>query len=76
MDLNPHVGAEVSRMGCQLRYSDPLIANQNYKNQWPSGQGIRSWLALSRVLRAQMSSRWCSVVVRRGGASSGVVHVT
>ncbi|GFW61450.1 hypothetical protein TNCV_346981 [Trichonephila clavipes] len=23
-----------------------------------------------------MSSRWCGVVVRRGGASSGVVHVT
>ncbi|GFW75848.1 hypothetical protein TNCV_4430301 [Trichonephila clavipes] len=22
------------------------------------------------------SSRWCGVVVRRGGASSGVVHVT
>ncbi|GFV56249.1 hypothetical protein TNCV_106061 [Trichonephila clavipes] len=26
--------------------------------------------------RAQTSSRWCGVVVRRGGASSGVVHVT
>ncbi|GFW37818.1 uncharacterized protein TNCV_4630231 [Trichonephila clavipes] len=25
---------------------------------------------------AQTSSRWCGVVVRRGGASSGVVHVT
>ncbi|GFU49899.1 uncharacterized protein TNCV_4686561 [Trichonephila clavipes] len=25
--------------------------------------------------RAQTSSRWCSVVVRRGVASSGVVHV-
>ncbi|GFW22845.1 transposable element Tcb2 transposase [Trichonephila clavipes] len=25
--------------------------------------------------RAEMSSRWCGVVVRRGGASSGVVHV-
>ncbi|GFV03657.1 uncharacterized protein TNCV_1876051 [Trichonephila clavipes] len=28
------------------------------------------------VSRAETSSRWCSVVVRRGGASSGVVHVT
>ncbi|GFV52464.1 hypothetical protein TNCV_4707651 [Trichonephila clavipes] len=28
------------------------------------------------LLRAQTSSRWCGVVVRRGGASSGVVHVT
>ncbi|GFW36513.1 uncharacterized protein TNCV_1344741 [Trichonephila clavipes] len=26
--------------------------------------------------RAEASSRWCGVVVRRGGASSGVVHVT
>ncbi|GFY01429.1 hypothetical protein TNCV_850371 [Trichonephila clavipes] len=26
--------------------------------------------------RAQTSSRWCSVVVRRGGASSGLVLVT
>ncbi|GFS61179.1 uncharacterized protein TNCV_3104461 [Trichonephila clavipes] len=26
--------------------------------------------------RAETTSRWCSVVVGRGGASSGVVHVT
>ncbi|GFX50219.1 uncharacterized protein TNCV_2782411 [Trichonephila clavipes] len=26
--------------------------------------------------RAETSSRWCGVVVRRGGARSGVVHVT
>ncbi|GFT89891.1 uncharacterized protein TNCV_1666141 [Trichonephila clavipes] len=26
--------------------------------------------------RAQTSSRWCGVVVRRGGASSGVTHAT
>ncbi|GFX11803.1 uncharacterized protein TNCV_2995881 [Trichonephila clavipes] len=25
--------------------------------------------------RAEKSSRWCGVVVRRGGASSGVAHV-
>ncbi|GFT99703.1 uncharacterized protein TNCV_1140901 [Trichonephila clavipes] len=35
--------------------------------------GQRCTLNLSR---AEMSSRWCGVVVRRGGASSGVVHVT
>ncbi|GFX03451.1 uncharacterized protein TNCV_4634631 [Trichonephila clavipes] len=35
--------------------------------------GQRCTLNLSR---ADMSSRWCGVVVRRGGASSGVVHVT
>ncbi|GFW92792.1 uncharacterized protein TNCV_1735851 [Trichonephila clavipes] len=26
--------------------------------------------------RAETSSRWCVVVIRRGGASSGVVHVS
>ncbi|GFT24151.1 uncharacterized protein TNCV_2063971 [Trichonephila clavipes] len=35
--------------------------------------GQRCTLNLSR---AETSSRWCGVVVRRGGASSGIVHVT
>ncbi|GFV46204.1 uncharacterized protein TNCV_2390841 [Trichonephila clavipes] len=35
--------------------------------------GERCTLNLSR---AQTSTRWCGVVVRRGGSSSGVVHVT
>ncbi|GFW02449.1 uncharacterized protein TNCV_2454661 [Trichonephila clavipes] len=35
--------------------------------------GKRCTLNLSR---AQTFSRWCGVVVRRGGVSSGVVHVT
>ncbi|GFV59745.1 uncharacterized protein TNCV_1908161 [Trichonephila clavipes] len=35
--------------------------------------GQRCTLNLSR---AETSSRWCGVVVRRGGASSGVIHVT
>ncbi|GFV47883.1 uncharacterized protein TNCV_3415001 [Trichonephila clavipes] len=35
--------------------------------------GQRCTLILSR---AEASSRWCGVVVRRGDASSGVVHVT
>ncbi|GFV88274.1 FERM domain-containing protein 8 [Trichonephila clavipes] len=35
--------------------------------------GQRCTLNLSR---AETSSRWCGVVVRRGGASSGVVHAT
>ncbi|GFW19498.1 uncharacterized protein TNCV_1603921 [Trichonephila clavipes] len=35
--------------------------------------GKRCTLNLSR---AETSSRWCGVVVRRRGASSGVVHVT
>ncbi|GFX93121.1 uncharacterized protein TNCV_4760001 [Trichonephila clavipes] len=35
--------------------------------------GKRCTLNLSR---AETSSRWCGVVVRRGGASLSVVHVT
>ncbi|GFV92088.1 uncharacterized protein TNCV_1895241 [Trichonephila clavipes] len=35
--------------------------------------GQRCTLNLSR---AETSSRWCGVVVRRGGASSGAIHVT
>ncbi|GFY07007.1 uncharacterized protein TNCV_4202781 [Trichonephila clavipes] len=35
--------------------------------------GQRCTINLSR---AETSSRWCGVVVRRGGASSGVIHVT
>ncbi|GFT81394.1 uncharacterized protein TNCV_3672751 [Trichonephila clavipes] len=35
--------------------------------------GQRCTLNLSR---AETSSRWCGVVVRRGGASSSVIHVT
>ncbi|GFT17366.1 uncharacterized protein TNCV_4806461 [Trichonephila clavipes] len=35
--------------------------------------GQRCTLNLSR---AETSSRWCGGIVRRGGASSGVVHVT
>ncbi|GFT03677.1 uncharacterized protein TNCV_278421 [Trichonephila clavipes] len=35
--------------------------------------GQRCTLNMSR---AEMSSRWCGVVVRRRGASSGVVRVT
>ncbi|GFV35306.1 uncharacterized protein TNCV_3203381 [Trichonephila clavipes] len=35
--------------------------------------GQRCTLNLSRT---ETSSRWCGVVVRKGGASSGVVHVT
>ncbi|GFW27677.1 uncharacterized protein TNCV_765591 [Trichonephila clavipes] len=33
-------------------------------------------LCTLNLSRAETSSRWCGVVVRRGGASSGVVHVT
>ncbi|GFX56527.1 hypothetical protein TNCV_74731 [Trichonephila clavipes] len=39
----------------------------------PLCRGTMYTLNLSR---AQTSSRWCGMVVRRGGASSGVVLVT
>ncbi|GFV54716.1 uncharacterized protein TNCV_3844351 [Trichonephila clavipes] len=32
--------------------------------------------AMLNLSRAEMSSRWCGAVVRSGGASSGVVHVS
>ncbi|GFW06307.1 uncharacterized protein TNCV_37811 [Trichonephila clavipes] len=35
--------------------------------------GQRCTLNLSR---AETSSRWCGVVVKRGGSSSGVIHIT
>ncbi|GFU35006.1 hypothetical protein TNCV_2992851 [Trichonephila clavipes] len=37
----------------------------------PSGEAMHA-----KSSRAETSFRWCGVVVRRGGASSGVVHVT
>ncbi|GFW14367.1 uncharacterized protein TNCV_3327801 [Trichonephila clavipes] len=33
-------------------------------------------LCTLNLWKAETSSRWCGVVFRRGGASSGVVHVT
>ncbi|GFY16632.1 hypothetical protein TNCV_2787581 [Trichonephila clavipes] len=30
----------------------------------------------SNMSRAETASRWCDVVVRRGGASSGLIHIT
>ncbi|GFV63115.1 hypothetical protein TNCV_1345741 [Trichonephila clavipes] len=47
----------------------------------PSGRGSRvEWVSEQRstlnLSRAETSSRWYDVAVRRGGASSGVVHVT
>ncbi|GFU83214.1 uncharacterized protein TNCV_3738251 [Trichonephila clavipes] len=53
-------------MACLVTSSSPVPLKTHRVGQ-------RCTLNLSR---AETSSRWCGVVVRRGGASSGVVHVT
>ncbi|GFU55215.1 uncharacterized protein TNCV_427161 [Trichonephila clavipes] len=53
-------------VACLVRSSSPVPLKTRRVGQ-------RCTVNLSR---AEMSSRWCGVVVRRGGASSGVVHVT
>ncbi|GFV60649.1 uncharacterized protein TNCV_46011 [Trichonephila clavipes] len=57
---------KVSNHGRQVMSSSPVPLKIRRVGQ-------RCTLNLSR---AETSSRWCGVVVRRGGASSGVVHVT
>ncbi|GFW66999.1 uncharacterized protein TNCV_4688841 [Trichonephila clavipes] len=63
-------------------YGSPVVKVSNHGRHVMSSStvplktcrvGQRCTLNLSR---AETSSHWCSVVVRRGGASSGVVHVT
>ncbi|GFW13577.1 hypothetical protein TNCV_1210431 [Trichonephila clavipes] len=56
----------VSDHGRHVMNSSPVLLKTHRVAQ-------RCTLNLSR---AETSSRWCGVVVRRGGASSGVVHVT
>ncbi|GFV53591.1 uncharacterized protein TNCV_1177871 [Trichonephila clavipes] len=53
-------------MACLVTSSSPVLLKTRHVGQ-------RWTLNMSR---AETSSRWCGVVVRRGGASSGVVHVT
>ncbi|GFY27561.1 uncharacterized protein TNCV_910121 [Trichonephila clavipes] len=75
--FNFHVNCN-SRAGC----GSPVVKVSNHGRHVMSSipvplktrrVGQRCTLNLSR---AETSSRWCGVVVRRGGASSGVVHVT
>ncbi|GFX53234.1 uncharacterized protein TNCV_362281 [Trichonephila clavipes] len=61
---NPVV--KVSDHGRHVKSSSPVPLKTRLVGQ-------RCTLNLSR---AETSSRWCGVVVWRGGASSGVVHVT
>ncbi|GFS92633.1 uncharacterized protein TNCV_1160841 [Trichonephila clavipes] len=58
--------AKVSDHGRHVMTSSPVLLKTRRVGQ-------RCTLNLSR---AQTSSRWCGVVVKRGGARSGVVHVT
>ncbi|GFU80035.1 uncharacterized protein TNCV_579151 [Trichonephila clavipes] len=53
-------------MACLIKSSSPVPLKTRRVGQ-------RCTLNLSR---AETSSRWCGVEVRRGGPSSGVVHVT
>ncbi|GFU49156.1 uncharacterized protein TNCV_2674601 [Trichonephila clavipes] len=53
-------------VACHVTSSSPVPLKTRHVGQ-------RCTLNLSR---AETSSRWCGVVVRRGGASLGIVHVT
>ncbi|GFW26436.1 hypothetical protein TNCV_4506761 [Trichonephila clavipes] len=63
------------RGGLVIKISDRswLVRSSNPVPLKTRRVGERCTLNLSR---AQTSSRWCDVVVRRGGASSGVVLTT
>ncbi|GFX68846.1 uncharacterized protein TNCV_3865451 [Trichonephila clavipes] len=80
----PSVGVEIRRGGCHLRLVTVaewsryqivagLVTSSSPVPLKTRCVGERCTFNLSR---AQTSSLWCGVVVRRGGASSGVVHVT
>ncbi|GFX82350.1 hypothetical protein TNCV_2870311 [Trichonephila clavipes] len=56
-----------------LRYPSTWQACHEFDPSTTKDPPCRARLNLSR---AETSSRWCGVVVRRGGAISGVVHVT
>ncbi|GFW04271.1 uncharacterized protein TNCV_2670341 [Trichonephila clavipes] len=58
--------ADVAAVACLVASSSPVPLKTRRVGQ-------RCTLNMSR---AETPSRWCGVVVRRGGASSGVVHVT
>ncbi|GFW56722.1 uncharacterized protein TNCV_4068021 [Trichonephila clavipes] len=62
-----------SRVGSRNRIMAGLVTSSSPVPLKTCHVGQRCTLNLSR---AGTSSRWCGVVVRRGGASSGVVHVT
>ncbi|GFW72983.1 uncharacterized protein TNCV_831061 [Trichonephila clavipes] len=78
LDRKPLTSLSQSALGC----GSPVVKVSNHGRHVMSSiqvplktrrVGQRCTLNLSR---AETSSRWCGVVVRRGGASSGVVHVT
>ncbi|GFT09834.1 uncharacterized protein TNCV_416211 [Trichonephila clavipes] len=53
-------------LACLVTSSSPVPRKTHRVGQWGT-------LSLTRTER---SSRWCGVVVRRGGVSSSVVHIT
>ncbi|GFY09396.1 uncharacterized protein TNCV_1942061 [Trichonephila clavipes] len=68
-DVNMGCGSPVVRVSDHGRY----IMSSSPVRLKTRRVGQRCTLNVSR---AETSSRWCGVVVRREGASSGVVHVT
>ncbi|GFW51964.1 hypothetical protein TNCV_1188951 [Trichonephila clavipes] len=70
--VSPHAGGRCSQV---IKVSDHgwLVTSLSPVPRKTRRVRKRCTLNLSR---AQISSRWCGVVVRRGGASSGVVLVT
>ncbi|GFX00484.1 uncharacterized protein TNCV_2091341 [Trichonephila clavipes] len=72
MSSNAYVVASVAECS-RYRIVAGLVPSSSPVPLKTSRVGQRCTLNLSR---AETSSRWCGVVDRRGGASSGVVHVT
>ncbi|GFS85595.1 hypothetical protein TNCV_2794331 [Trichonephila clavipes] len=72
--LGPEVYEQIFRSGGQPDVEPPVLSSQaSLVLIYRPTEGQRCMLTLSR---AETSYRWYGVVVRRGGASSGVVHVT
>ncbi|GFV64805.1 uncharacterized protein TNCV_809021 [Trichonephila clavipes] len=78
VDLQRISGSAASLQGC----GSPVVKISDHGRHVMSSSPVplktrrvrqRCTLSLSR---AETSSHWCGVVVRKGGASSGVVHVT
>ncbi|GFX46871.1 hypothetical protein TNCV_4040171 [Trichonephila clavipes] len=58
-----------------IQVSDHDLPCREFEPSTTKDPPCRAAITLN-LSRAETSSRWCGVIVRRGGASSGVVHVT
>ncbi|GFW15155.1 hypothetical protein TNCV_173021 [Trichonephila clavipes] len=71
-DIHYFLGGRGSRV---VLVSDRGLSCHEFEPSTTKDPPCRAAYTLN-LSRAEMSSRWCGMVVRRGGASSGVVHVT